>query len=402
MRILFLTYDFPYPLSSGGKIRAYQMIKGLSREHELTLFSYIRRKPAPEEMGEIKKYCRKIELFPRQKVWSPQHFLRAGFSLLPGTIAPYESSELRKALLEEIKGDSYDVVHFESYYASLYLPEVAALGIKTVMGNENVEYQIYERFVQTLPFYLWPLKLSLKYDLWKMRRFEEKRWRCATVNLALSEGDAVVMAQAVGRKCPIVPNGADGELLSPVQVKAGGPPTLLFVGNLRYLQNDIGIRNFLKNTLPLVEKELPHVVFKLVTSYTPGWLKNYLHRVEVIVDDKTPFYQFASQADVMVNPVEIKGGTRIKLLEALAAGLPVVTFRSSLAGFAKVTAGRDLLAAETPAAFAQAVVQLLRDPDLRDKIRKTGRQVVQENYSWEKSITKLLEIYSGLSHYGKT
>jgi glycosyltransferase involved in cell wall biosynthesis len=141
------------------------------------------------------------------------------------------------------------------------------------------------------------------------------------------------------------------------------------------------------------------VVFKVVTSHQPAWLQNYQNEVEVVVDATTPFYQLASQADVLVNPVEIKGGTRIKLLEALAAGLPVATFCSSLVGFSKLEAGRDLLAADEPEAFAQATTQLLKNADLRDKIRENGRRVVQENYSWEKSLAELLEIYAGLSHY---
>lgn len=400
MKILFVTYDFPYPLSSGGKIRAYQMIKGLSREHQITLFSYVRQGPAPEAIAEMKKYCREIRLFLRGKVWSPYHFLRAGFSLLPGTIAHYESSALKKALITGVKDGACDVVHFESYYTALYLPEVASLGVPTVMGNENVEYQIYERFIKSLPFYLWPLRLPLQYDLWKMRRFEEALWQMATVNVVLSEEDAVVMEKAVGRTCPLVPNGADVESLAQVQPKAGGRPTIIFIGNLKYLQNDLGIKKFLRETLPLIRKETPGVVFKLVTVHQPRWLRNLPQGVEVIRDAKTSFSRFASQADVMVNPVEIKGGTRIKLLEALAAGLPVVTARSSLAGFSEIVPERDLLVADTSAAFSQAVTRLLRNSDLRDKIRENGRRVVADNYDWEKSMAKLLVVYSQLNHHG--
>ncbi len=397
MKVLFLTYDLPYPLSSGGKIRAYQMLKALAAEHEITLFSYSRKEPDSEGLKELNKYCREIRLFRRQKVWSAAHFLKAGLSLLPGAIAHYENQDLLRAIREAVSSGKYQAVHFESFYTSLYLPEVKKLGITTVMGNENIEYEVYRKFVAELPRRFWLLKIFLYFDVWKMRRFEKSSWRLADVNLAVSPKEAAIISAVTGKACLVIPNGVDTELFSQAGKKQSGPPTILFVGNLKYLQNDRGIKDFLKETYPLIKKAVPGLRFIVVSSHSPLWLADYREAVDLILDEKTPFYQFADKAEVMINPVRIVGGTRIKLLEALASSMPVVTYRSSLEGFTGLTDGRDLLVAETPADFAMAVIRILKEPDLRDKIRQNGRVQVEQNYTWKKSLSGLVTLYQELT-----
>lgn len=396
MKIIFITYDLPYPLSSGGKIRAYQMLKALSSCHEITLFSYVRSDPDPTYLEELNKYCREIKLFKRRGVWSIGHFLRAGFSTLPGAIAHYENPDLCDALTALLKTGNYAAVHFESFYTSLYLSEVKKTGVKTIMGSENIEYLVYRKFVDSLPLLSFPLKIFLYFDLWKMRRFEERVWRLTDVNLAVSEEESRIISKSTGKKCHVVPNGVDVSQFFKTVRKNDGPPTILFIGNLKYLQNDRGIKKFLSEILPLIKKSVPNLVVKIVSSHKPEWIKSCLSEVELIVDSRTPFSNFAGLADVMINPVEVKGGTRIKLLEGLASGLPIVTFSSSLSGFDKLSPGRDLLVAETPKDFAAAVTLLLGDDKARDKIGGSGRQIVAEYYSWEKSMSGLLGIYRKL------
>ncbi|MEK7610875.1 MAG: glycosyltransferase family 4 protein [Patescibacteria group bacterium] len=396
MKIIFITYDLPYPLSSGGKIRAFQMLKALSARYEITLYSYVRTDPDPGHLTELRKYCREIRLYQRQKVWSLGHFLRAGFSALPGTIAHYVCPKLKQDLLTELTTGGYLAVHFESYYSSLYLPEVKALGINTILGTENIEYDLYRKFVLSLPFIALPLKAFLYFDLGKMRRFEENSWRLADSVLAVSEEEAAVISKAAGREVQVVANGVDIRQFAAVARKASGPPTVIFVGNLKYLQNDRGIKKFLSVTLPIIRKECPDLVVKIVSSHRPAWINDYLSGIELIIDSQTPFSEFAPRADVLINPVEVKGGTRIKLLEGLAAGLPVVTYSSSLSGFDRLVPGRDLLVAETPESFAASVVRLLGDAALRDKIGAGGREVAVGNYSWDKSMARLLNIYQKL------
>lgn len=396
MRIIFVTYDFPFPPTSGGKIRAYEIIKALSVEHEITLYSYVRDDSFKNYLSEMRKYCAKVATFKRAAIWSPRHFLRSFFSPFPGTITPYENNLLRESLLTELRMGNFGAVHFESFYSSRYLPDVRNLGIVTVMGNENVEYEVYSKFVKMLPFYLFPLKIALMFDIYKMRNYETSVWKTSDINLAVSEEDAQKINKFSGKQCYVIPNGASVFPISSTR-KANDPPSILFVGNLKYLQNDQGIKHYLKNIFPKILKEIPSVSFKLVTTFVPNWLTKYKNNVKVIIDSKSPFNKFAGEADLFVNPVEIKGGTRIKLVEAASCGLPVVTRDSSLLGFSKFQVGRDIVTAESDEEFAEAVVNLLRNHEMRDKMGKSARKVFLDNYTWEKSTSQVLALYRNIT-----
>ncbi|TSC53896.1 MAG: glycosyl transferase group 1, partial [Microgenomates group bacterium LiPW_31] len=176
MKVLFLTYDVPYPLISGGKIRAYYLIKNLAKNHQITLFSYYRDEEQKQYIPELKKYCQEIFLFKRRPPWSWQNILRWMTRILPFPSATYYSQELEKALVKELKAGGYDLVHFESFYPALYLPLAKKLGAKTLMGNENVEWQIYNRFAERKFFFL---KWFLKLEVLRMRCYEEKLWKQA-------------------------------------------------------------------------------------------------------------------------------------------------------------------------------------------------------------------------------
>ncbi len=215
--------------------------------------------------------------------------------------------------------------------------------------------------------------------------------------MAVSEDEAQTVSRVTGKACQVIPNGVDPEQFTLSRKKDGGPPTIIFIGNLKYLQNDRGIKDFLNTTYPLIKKELPDIHFKIVSGHAPGWLDGYRNEVELIVDDRTPFYSFAKEADLMINPVRVKGGTRIKILEALASALPVVTYGSSLDGFPTLKDNTDVMVAEDPKSFTAAVLRLLREPILRDKISQNGRVNVTQNYTWEKSLGGLSAIYKSLT-----
>ena len=285
-------------------------------------------------------------------------------------------------------------MHFESFYASLYLPLVKSLGVKTVLGNENVEYEVYQRFIENLRgikrYALLPL---LKYDLFKMQRFEKERWRQADVNLAVSGEDAKIISTAAASPVIVVPNGVDTESFSYSFPEINNQNDLLFIGDLNYIQNNQGIKSFIEEVFPVIRRRVPAVTLKIVSASKSAWWKENTPGISLIQDNITPFSGFTNQAEIFINPVVIKGGTRIKLLEALAAGLPVVTYASSLAGFSKLQSGRDLIAVDTPSAFAEAVIRLLTDKSFGRRLGAAGRILVESHYTWEKALTALSPVY---------
>ena len=388
MKVLFLTYDIPYPLISGGKIRAYYLIKNLAKNHQITLFSYYRDEEQKQYIPELKKYCQEIFLFKRRPPWSWQNILRWMTRILPFPSATYYSQELEKALVKELKAGGYDLVHFESFYPALYLPLAKKLGAKTLMGNENVEWQIYNRFAERKFFFL---KWFLKLEVLRMRCYEEKLWKQADINITLSKNDAEVIGKVSKRKCPVIPNGVDVNSFKTVKPSGEGK-TIIFVGTLIYQANNDAMKYFLKEIYPEIKRQTPGVKFILVSWHKPEWLEKYLtdSSIKFIQDKETPVGDFFAKADVLVAPMRIASGTRIKILEAMAAGLPVVTTSLGIEG---IEAKEEVVIADEPEDFANEVVKLLGDKKRRQELGKTGRALVEKLYDWEKISQELDKIY---------
>jgi len=391
MKILFLTYDLPYPLISGGKVRAYHLLKNLSKKHQITLFSFYRTEEQRKYLSHLKKYCSRIILFKRRGVWSWQNFLISFLTFLPFPAATYWLSELKGALKRELVKNDYDLVHFESFYPALYLPLVKKIGLKTVFGNENIEYQIYQRYAQSRCFFLWRWFLNL--EVWRMRFFEEGLWRRADLNLALSPQDATLIKKKTKRPCPVIANGVDVQSFQNLKRKSDGQ-TLIFIGTLNYQPNNDAMKYFLSKVYPLIKAEISQIKFKLVSWYQPEWLKKYLQdsSIDFIQDKQTLAKEFYRKADILVAPIRIASGTNIKVLEAMAAGLAIVTTSIGIEGI-KAKNGQQVIVADQAHNFAKQTINLLKQPQKRQELAKNGRKLVAQFYDWPKIVQKLDKVY---------
>lgn len=394
MKVLFLTYDIPYPLVSGGKIRAYYLIKNLARNHQITLFSYYRDEAQKKYIDELKKYCPKIFLFKRRRPWVWQNIVRSLLTSLPFTSATYHSDELKKTLIEELKQNGYDLVHFESFYPALYLPLAKKMGVKTLLGNENIEWQVYDRYASQQ---FLPIKWLLRLEIFRMRLFEENLWREANTNIALSENDAQKVEKITKKECPVIPNGVDVGVIRPLK-NGKSEGSVIFVGTLIYQANNDAVKFFLSQIYPKIKKTFPKVKFVLVSWYKPNWLNDYLNdkSITFIQDKEKPAGEFFAKADVLIAPIRVASGTRIKILEAMAAGLPVVTTSVGIEGI-EANVGEEVIIADDPQNFANQVSRLLLDSNERRKIGLAGRKLVEGKYNWTKIVHKLDNIYRKIS-----
>jgi glycosyltransferase involved in cell wall biosynthesis len=391
MKILFLTYDLPYPLVTGGKIRAYHLLKALAKDHQVTLFSYYRKEEQKKYLPELKKHCSSIQLFPRRQPWSLENlFFALTHFWLPFVVATYYSADFQKALLQKIKAFNYDLVHFESFYPALWLPLVKKCGLPVVMGNENLEYLIYQRFSQKKPFFI---RWLLNFEVRRMKLFEEKLWQQADINLAVSQTDAVQIKKITGQDCVIIPNGVKitGSIGPKIPVNR---ESLLFIGTLLYQANNETMKYFLSQIYPLIKQQNPPVKFILVSGFRPEWLKKHLAdpSINFIQDNNSPPAKFFAQADVLVVPMCVGSGSRIKILEAMAAGLPVVTTSIGIEGIEAIP-GKEVIVADDPKEFAQKVNQLLKNPSRRQLLVSAAQKMVQEKYDWNKIGEKLNQAY---------
>lgn len=405
MKILWLTPLFPYPLYSGGQVRVYNLIKNLAKNHQITLFSFIRPEREQGPIERLQPFCLKIKTFKGRRIWTARNLFLASFSHLPFTITHfYGDQKVKQVLREELSQEKYDLVHFESFYTSPYLHCVSSL--PKVMGNENIECLLYQRYVDQKMI---PLKWLLSFDVWKMKRYEQNAWRKADLNLAVSETDAKKIKKVTNKKCVVVSNGVDldyftrskqslpafggstvgGHLIKPRK------PIILFVGDFKYFANQDALRFLAKEIWPLIKRKTPDAILRLVGKNLNPYVKSLASK-EIIVDDQVEdIRQAYNSADVFIVPMKIGSGTNIKVLEAMASGLPVVSTSVGAEGI-EMEKGKEIIIGDESEELANSVVELLVDRDKRQKLGLAGRKLVERLHDWAKITKKLEKAYQEL------
>jgi glycosyltransferase involved in cell wall biosynthesis len=261
-----------------------------------------------------------------------------------------------------------------------YAAPLINVGVPVVYCAENVESELARRLA--------PLALTrlsgarFRLDAWKFRRFEASLLRRASLVTAVSERDAAQLRRLVpNARIEVLPSGADTRGVAFVDHRDNRGDVVIFLGTLGYLPNRDAVAWLIDRILPLVRSTRPGVVIRLVGSSPPavfGTLGN--DRVELVgeVPDVQP--ELAS-ADLFVAPLRAGGGTRLKLLEAFAAGIPVVATSIAAEGIGAVD-GTHLAIADDEQAFADAIVRLLTNSDERMRISLAARRFVESHYEW--------------------
>jgi len=390
MKILFVTYDIPYPLDTGGKIRAYHLIKQLSRGHQITLFSYYRKKSQLDYLPELKKYCQKICSFQRMPVFSFKHLTTTLLHpSLTAHIAHYYHPEIKIHLREEIGRGNYDLLHFESFFTSYLLND---WGLPQILGTENIEWRVFLEHAkkQKIPL----LREAMIFESLRTRWFEEKTWRKANVCLAVSQENANEIEKVTGKKCYLIPNGIDLDYFefNKITKQQDNKITILFVGNFKYIQNQDAATVLAKNIFPLIKKEIKNAKLLIVGRHPTKEIKN-LNSKDILVDDQIKEIKEAYwQADLLLAPIRAGSGTKFKILEAMACGLPVITTPLGIEGI-KAQDKKEVLIRESVDNLAKAAIQLINNKNLKIELIFEARKLVEREYSWEKIGKKLEKVY---------
>jgi glycosyltransferase involved in cell wall biosynthesis len=250
----------------------------------------------------------------------------------------------------------------------------------TVLFEHNVEYMIWKRLADVEGSQWRRALLTLEWR--KMRRYEAAACRRAALTIAVSETDrALLQADAPNARICTIPTGVDTSYFRP-DASRETASSLVFTGAMDWYPNEDAIIHFIEAILPAIRREIPGTALAVVGRNPGERLRRAAAAVQVevtgTVDDVRPYM---AKAAVYVVPLRVGGGTRLKIFEALAMGKAVVTTTVGAEGL-PVTPGEHLLQADDPADFARAVVTLLRDRGLRDKLGVGGRRLVEERYSW--------------------
>jgi polysaccharide biosynthesis protein PslH len=387
MRILYLSPWFPYPLDTGSRIRVYHMLRVMAQQHHITLLTLDPQGWAPAQVDPVKSLCEHVEIVPadpfkRSKAQQATRFSSFG----PIVAAPFAEMTERVRQLHQRR--SFDVVIASSVIMAAYALEL--IGVTHVLEevNSNTRW-MYDRY-QAQTTVVQRLRCWASWR--KSALYEARLFPQFDLVTMVSEQDAEIARELLhgNSRVEVSPNGVDATEFKPGLAEPQ-PDTLVFGGALTYEANFEAMQYFLKEIYPLIKQQRPHVTLRITGSTGKANVSALAldHSVTLtgFVDDVRPV---VSSAWVSIAPILSGGGTRLKILESMALGTPVVSTTKGAEGIA-ATDWQQLLIADDAVTFAQRVIALLADKEQRDRLAANARQFVAAKYDWTKIGQQFLE-----------
>lgn len=376
MHILFLSAWCPLPADNGAKLRISHLLRELAQRHTVDLLAFAPEHPDDAALRDLHAICADLELLP-ETPFAGRAGGRGLLSTRPRSVVANHSTAMVKAV-ERRAGRRYDLVIASQLHMAPYALLLA--GIPLLL--EELELAVIRDQYRSQT----TLRGRMRYGLtwWKTRRYVSKLLRAFAGATVVSQQELALIQPLAPPHMPmaIVPNGVD------VAACAGdfGLPeagTLIYPGALSYDANFDAMTYFLQEILPRVRAVRPDTRLRITGRATPAQIAalpqaagveftGFLHDVRPAV----------AHAWAEVVPLRKGGGTRLKVLEALALGTPVVATAKGIEGLA-LEHDRHVLVANTPAEFATQTLRLLDQPELRARLAAAGRQVVGEHYDWQ-------------------
>jgi sugar transferase (PEP-CTERM/EpsH1 system associated) len=395
LRILWLKTELLHPVDKGGKIRTYQMLKELKRDHHVTYMTLDEASADSDARERAEEYCHELICIPhrqRQK-FTTGFYLELAQNLvspLPYAIVKYRSAEMQRKVNELTQTNRYDVVICDFLAPAVNVPP--GLSCPTVLFQHNVEAMIWQRHYEVQNN---PIKKAYLYGQWrKMRAFEAAACRRFDHVVAVSREDSELMQRAYNVSAvDDVPTGVDTTFFRPSDTEHCEAHNLVFTGSMDWLPNEDAIRYFTEQIMPLVKQQLPDVTLTVVGRNPYPALVELSKRDSAIivtgrVDDVRPYME---RAAAYIVPLRIGGGTRLKIYEAMAMEKPIVSTTVGAEGL-PVRDGVELLLADLPQAFAAAVVRVLTDKVFADRLGGCSAKLVREQFGWDRVARRFSQI----------
>jgi polysaccharide biosynthesis protein PslH len=402
VRILLLTQVVPYPPDSGPKVKTYHVLRYLAERHEVHLLTFARSDAEVEAAGQLDRWCKSITPVPlrRSRSTDVRYLLRSLRTGRPFLVERDDLPEMRQAMHTVSTHHEFDAIHADQLTMGQYALQGRAP--LRVLDEHNAVWTIVRRAAEREQS---PLRRALAAREWRLlRTYEGSLCRQFDLVTAVSDEDRRYLETAARSTFPsrVIPIAVDVEALS-FSPRPIGTRQIVSVATMYYPPNAEGVGWFAKSVFPLVRQRLPELEFVVVGSRPPASIRRLEGpgtgiRVAGYVADLDPLI---AASGVMVVPVHSGSGIRVKILEAFARGIPVVSTRIGVEGI-DVRDGEHLLVADTPRQFAEAVIALLRDSERANAIARAARSLVEARYDWRTALRALDEVYpSGDSSGGE-
>lgn len=395
MRVLWLGHNLGYPPKTGPLQRNYNLLRELAKKCEVHVIAFDQPATrttdiAPEDCVEaLLKFCSTAEWVQLRKASRNRIALQGLISRQPYEFHWLRSRAMETKLRSRLEKVPFDVVHFDTLGLGQYRPLIAKS--RTMLNHHDVQSSLIARRA-TIESNL-VLKQYWKLEAQNIRKAEKRFCPQFDVNITVSDQEGAGLREIVPDvNVTVVPNGVDTSYFRP-RPDPGGK-TLLFCGSLDMYPNIDAMQYFFDDIWHKLRGQLNDVEIYVVGRNPPYWLRQFGIRdrrihVTGFVDDVRPYFE---KATVFVCPVRDGGGTRLKILDSLAMGVPVIGTSFACSGLA-LQHEKNVVFADSPDEFAAAVVRLLSDETLRNSLARSGKEVVERFYSWEVIGKRLLSAY---------
>jgi glycosyltransferase involved in cell wall biosynthesis len=390
--LLMITPYLPYPPVSGGRMRTYYILKYLKQDFDITLICYGR----PEELAlDITPLGEVCDYHVVERDGSPSTIQAAIMSLTSPrsiTMRLYDTPQMKDKIRAVLAEKPAKIIHVESFYMLQNVPQ--DVGVPVFLSEPAIEYRAWGQYARVAkPFYTRP---GILIEALKMRLTEPKWWAKADAVGAMSDVDAQIIKKvAPDATVYLAPNGVDVDFFAPAPDVQKDTRTAVFMGDYKYFPNTDAVRYFVDEIMPLIVSKKPDFHLTLLgKDPTPDMLALSGEHVTItgMVDDTRPYLY---ESALFICPLRSGSGTRFKLMEALACGCAVVSTSIGAEGLNAVD-GEQMLLRDTPESFAQAVVDLLNNPERVSELGRKGREWVVPHHGWAHSTACLKDAYSAL------
>jgi sugar transferase (PEP-CTERM/EpsH1 system associated) len=397
--VLFLSQIVPYPPHGGVLQRGYNLLRELGREAHVDLLAFVHPDvlgtPAAieESRAALGAFCQTVEYFRLWPKASKAHqalgLAMSAASSQPFSVIAHRSADYQRRIDALLASAPFDIVHADTVALSQFVrPDVR---VPTVLTHHNIESMLMERRAKVES--RWAARTFLKREAAKLRAYEAAESPRFDVNVVVSVPDGEALARiAPGLRTAVVPNGVDVDYFSPQPERE--TPALIYTGGMNMFANKDAVLFFCTEVWPRITASVPDVRFFAVGQDPPPELRELAAKdsrivVTGFVDDIRPY---VAQAAVYVVPLRVGGGTRLKVLDAMASGKALVSTAIGCEGIA-VRPDEHLLVADTAEAMAASAIALLNDPARRRALGAAARRLVEERYAWRGVGRQLLDAY---------
>ncbi len=391
MNILFISTKYPFPTIDGHSLRTFNILKSTSRSFNIFFLTFLQKKQESEDDKIMEDICYRIYKFSidseKSNLEKLKTLIKSYIYNRPFIVEKYKTRKMEQKINEIIKQNNIDIVHLDLLPLAEYIKIVKNIPI--VLVEHNVESDLllkrirYEKLIFKWFYFIEYLKLK-KFEKWAIKNVD--------VTISVSENDKMRLNNlSKCSKIEIVENGVDIERYKNNNTEED-KYTILFVGGLNWFPNLDAVKYFTKKIWPNIIRQIPNAIFKIVGMYS---------KHQIIFSDKSikllgfvnNEIEIIESATILVVPLRVGGGTRLKILNALSMEKAVVSTSIGAEGI-DVRNGLNIILADNNLKFAEEVVNLIKCQDLRKKLGKEGRKLVESKYSWELIGKKMNGLYN--------